>query len=76
MSIKINHELPLPEMLKEQYPVSSRVKEIKKKRDEELRDIFTGRSERFIVLAGPCSADNEESVCAVSYTHLRAHETL
>lgn len=63
MSIKINHELPLPEMLKEQYPVSSRVKEIKKKRDEELRDIFTGRSERFIVLAGPCSADNEESVC-------------
>ena len=63
MSIKINHELPLPEMLKEQYPVSSRVKEVKKKRDEELRDIFTGRSERFIVLAGPCSADNEESVC-------------
>ena len=63
MSIKINHELPLPEMLKEQYPVSGRVKEIKKKRDEELRDIFTGRSERFIVLAGPCSADNEESVC-------------
>ena len=63
MSIKINHELPLPEMLKEQYPVSSRIEEIKKKRDEEIRDIFTGRSDKFIVLAGPCSADNEESVC-------------
>ena len=63
MSIKINHELPLPEILKEQYPVSGRIEEIKKKRDEEIRDIFTGRSDKFIVLAGPCSADNEESVC-------------
>ena len=63
MSIKINHELPLPEILKEQYPVSGRIEEIKKKRDEEIRDIFTGRSYKFIVLAGPCSADNEESVC-------------
>ena len=33
MSIKINHELPLPEILKEQYPISGRVKEIKKKRE-------------------------------------------
>ena len=43
MSIRINHELPLPEVLKEQYPISGRVREIKKKRDEEIRDIFTGR---------------------------------
>ncbi len=63
MSMKINHELPLPEVLKAQYPVSDNVKELKQKRDEEIRDIFTGKSDKFIVLVGPCSADNEESVC-------------
>lgn len=63
MSIKINHELPLPEVLKAKYPVSDRIREIKQKRDEEIRDIFTGKKEKFIVLVGPCSADNEESVC-------------
>lgn len=38
-------------------------KEIKKERDQEIRDIFTGKSDKFIVLVGPCSADNEDSVC-------------
>ena len=60
---KINHELPLPEVLKAEYPVSDRIREIKQKRDEEIRDIFTGKKDKFIVLVGPCSADNEESVC-------------
>ena len=63
MSIKINHELPLPDVMKAEYPVSDRIREIKQKRDEEIRDIFTGKKDKFIVLVGPCSADNEESVC-------------
>lgn len=63
MSMIINHELPLPEVLKGQYPVSLKVRELKQRRDQEIRDIFTGKSDKFIVLIGPCSADNEESVC-------------
>lgn len=63
MSMKINHELPLPEVLKSQYPLSDSVKKVKQKRDEEIRDIFTGKCDKFVVLVGPCSADNEESVC-------------
>lgn len=63
MSITINHELPLPEVLKSQYPLSQELKEIKKQRDEEIRRIFTGESDKFIVLVGPCSADNEDTVC-------------
>lgn len=63
MSMKINHELPAPEELKAQYPLANRIKENKRKRDEEIRDIFTGKSDKFVVLVGPCSADNEESVC-------------
>ena len=52
MSITINHELPLPEILKSQYPLSQELKEIKKQRDEEIRRIFTGESDKFIVLVG------------------------
>lgn len=63
MPMKINHELPAPEELKAQYPLSERIRESKRKRDEEIRDIFTGKSDKFVVLVGPCSADNEESVC-------------
>ena len=63
MSMKINHELPLPEVLKSQYPLNQELKEVKKQRDEEIRRIFTGESDKFIVLVGPCSADNEDTVC-------------
>ena len=63
MSMVINHELPLPDKLKAEYPVPERLREIKRKRDREIRDIFTGKSDKFVVLVGPCSADNEDSVC-------------
>ena len=64
MSIKINHELPVPEVLKNEYPLSNEQKSIKQQRDEEIRRIFTGESDKFVVLVGPCSADNEDTVCA------------
>ena len=63
MGMKINAELPLPADLKAEYPLSEEILEIKKKRDQEIRDIFTGKSDKFIVIVGPCSADNEDSVC-------------
>ena len=63
MGMKVNAELPLPADLKAEYPMPEKSKEIKKERDKEIRDIFTGKSDKFIVLVGPCSADNEDSVC-------------
>ena len=63
MGMKVNAELPLPADLKAEYPMPEKSKEIKKERDQEIRDIFTGKSDKFIVLVGPCSADNEDSVC-------------
>ena len=45
MSMIINHELPIPEKLKSQFPLSQRIQEIKKKRDAQIRDIFTGKSD-------------------------------
>ena len=63
MSMKINTTLPSPTELKEEYPLSEKLAELKKKRDQEIRDIFTGKSDKFAVIIGPCSADNEDSVC-------------
>ena len=63
MGMRINTTLPLPAELKAEYPLSTELTEIKKKRDAEIRDIFTGKSDKFVVIVGPCSADNEDSVC-------------
>lgn len=63
MGMRINAELPLPADLKAEYPLTEEILNIKKKRNREIRDIFTGKSDKFIVIVGPCSADNEDSVC-------------
>ena len=63
MGKRINAELPLPADLKAEYPLSDKIIKIKEKRDAEIRDIFTGKSDKFIVIVGPCSADNEDAVC-------------
>ena len=39
------------------------MKAVKEERDKEIRKVFTGESNRFLVIIGPCSADNEDSVC-------------
>lgn len=53
----------MPTRLKEEYPLSEKMIQIKKERDREIKAVFTGQSDRFIVLVGPCSADNENAVC-------------
>ncbi len=63
MSMSINKELPLPADLKAAYPVGEDVSALKAARDQEIRQVFTGESDKFVVLVGPCSADNEEAVC-------------
>lgn len=63
MGMRINAELPLPADLKAEYPLSDKIIKIKEKRDAEIRNIFTGKSDKFIVIVGPCSADNEDAVC-------------
>lgn len=62
MGIKYIEELSTPPKLKEKYPVTTKVKEIKEKRDLEIKNILAGKSEKFLLIIGPCSADCEESV--------------
>lgn len=62
MNMEFVRKLPIPKEIKEQYPLSEEAKKIKEKRDNELKDIFSGKSDRFVLIIGPCSADNEDSV--------------
>lgn len=63
MSFEFITKLPTPAEIREQYPLPLEFAEIKKKKDQEVSDIFTGKSDRFLLIIGPCSADNEDSVC-------------
>ena len=63
MSFEFVKKLPTPSEIKEQYPVPEKLVALKKERDQEIRDVLTGKSNKFLVIIGPCSADNEEAVC-------------
>ena len=67
MSFNFVKKLPTPAEIREQYPVSDAIIKAKKERDEMIRKVFTGESNKFLVIIGPCSADNEEAV--LDYVH-------
>ncbi len=67
MSLNYLKVLPEPEEIAEMIPVSPSVKAMKIERDEEIRRIFTGESDKFILIIGPCSADNETAVLDYMY---------
>ncbi|WP_027437569.1 3-deoxy-7-phosphoheptulonate synthase [Lachnospira multipara] len=62
MSFEFLKKLPTPTEIKAAYPLSEEFAKIKRERDEEIAKIFKGESNKFIVIIGPCSADNEEAV--------------
>lgn len=63
MSFTFMRQMPSPEEVKEEYPLSESLKKAKKERDQKIAAVFTGKSDKFVVIIGPCSADNEEAVC-------------
>ncbi len=67
MSFDFVTELPQPESIKQSYPLNKENTLTKKKRELEIRDIFCGKSNKFILIIGPCSADKEDSV--LEYIH-------
>ena len=62
MSMDFSRKLPIPKEIQEQFPVDEKIKKIKAEKDKEIRDVFTGASDKFVLIIGPCSADNEDSV--------------
>ncbi len=62
MNMEFFRKLPIPQQVKQDFPVSEEVAQIKQKRDQEIQDIFSGKSDKFILIIGPCSADHKEPV--------------
>ena len=62
MSMQFYRKLPIPKDIKEQYPISEKMAEVKAKRDEEIKNVFEGKSDKFLLIIGPCSADHPEPV--------------
>ena len=57
-----NRKLPVPKEIKEQYPLTAELSRLKEARDAEIADIFTGNSDKMVLIVGPCSADREDAV--------------
>ena len=55
-------KLPIPQEVKQEYPLTARMEQVKAARDESIRAVFDGRSDKFILIIGPCSADHSEPV--------------
>lgn len=62
MNLDFIRKLPIPKEIKEQFPLSENLKKIKAERDSEIAKVFTGESDKFILIIGPCSADREDAV--------------
>ena len=63
MSFTFIRQLPTPDVVKALEPMSEEMAQIKAGRDQLIRDVITGKSDKFLVIVGPCSADNEDAVC-------------
>lgn len=55
-------KLPIPKEIKEQYPLTAELSQIKARRDKEIAGVFTGKSSKMVLIIGPCSADREDAV--------------
>ena len=62
MNMIFKRQLPTPQEIKKMYPIKPELEEKKAKNDDEIKKVFEGKSDKFILIIGPCSADNEESV--------------
>ena len=67
MGMNFNRKMPEPAEIKKLYPLSEKIKEIKAAREKEIAQVFTGESDKFLLIIGPCSADKDEPV--MDYVH-------
>ncbi|AGY77781.1 3-deoxy-7-phosphoheptulonate synthase [Clostridium autoethanogenum] len=63
MSMEFIKKIPTAQEIIQEMPLPNHIKEIKKNRDIEIKKIFENEDDKFLLIIGPCSADNEDSVC-------------
>ena len=62
MRMNFRRNLPNPEVVKSEFPLTEKMVKVKAERDEQIRRVFEGKSDKFILIIGPCSADHSEPV--------------
>lgn len=62
MQMNFHRKLPIPQAVKTEFPLTDAMEQVKAERDEAIRAVFDGRSDKFILVIGPCSADHSEPV--------------
>ena len=66
-NMDFKRKLPIPMEVKEKYPIPFEVTEYKETFDKRVKEVFTGQSDKFILVIGPCSADREDAVIDYIY---------
>ena len=61
-NMKFHHKLPIPQDIKAQYPVTPEMAAAKADRDRQIKAVFEGKDDRFLLVIGPCSADRNDAV--------------
>ena len=62
MNMEFVKKLPIPNEVKTQYPLDKNLEQVVLQRNKQITDVFEGKSDKFVLIIGPCSADNEDSV--------------
>ncbi len=62
MNMDFKRKLPVPRDVKAEFPIEEAMEQIKAERDRQIKAIFTGESDKFLLIIGPCSADHNEPV--------------
>ena len=62
MQMHFHRKLPIPQEVKKEFSLTEHMIKVKEQRDEEIRKVFDGTSDKFILIIGPCSADHSEPV--------------
>ena len=62
MRMNFHRKLLIPQEVKKEYALTERMEQVKAARDESIREVFDGRSDKFILVIGPCSADHSDPV--------------
>lgn len=75
MNMNFKRKLPIPKEIKNLYPLNDDLRKIKEERDITLKKILRGELDKFILIIGPCSADNKQSVLEY-ISHLKEIEPL
>ncbi len=74
MNMIFHRKLPIPKEIKAQFPLSEKAAAVKEARDREIAAVFTGESNKFLLIIGPCSADREDAVMDYTERLVRVQE--